>query len=444
MFYRKEEVNRILVCGICSEIFKDPRLLPCSESACNQCIQEAIKSNPNKKFDCKFCHKKHTPPGKQGFPLNGALMQLSKAQAEDVYRNAKVEELKEKLADIKSKCEEFKQSLESGVDQVREHCIRLRNQVHFEAEILIEKIHKSNDDLIAEIDKYEQECIKSLDKNNSADDNEFEKFILELNKFHADNTKYLTAFKIDEKVVDEAVTKAGNHLKRLTVKNKSFKKVQFDNKIAEFKKFENEHDITLVGTLSYKALNFEISKLKKIKFGSDILQSYHSCMNVFKHDDGNNYVFYINSKYNLNMISFDNSGQVIQNNSNALKHNSCASYSKVRQIKVAQTSDGFIIFVKLLNPGFYLNAVICGHTVRDYVSTFSYLIKVDRNFVYQNHKVNILSYGLLHMATNSSNILCVDENYTFLYLDTNLAALSLKRLDAITTQVGTQRSSTFK
>jgi hypothetical protein len=104
MFYRQEEVDQNLSCGICSGIYEDPRLLPCSESACFRCIQTVIESNPQKEFDCKFCHKKHTSPGKEGFPLNGALIKFLKANAGKVYRNAKVEELGVKLAEIKNKC----------------------------------------------------------------------------------------------------------------------------------------------------------------------------------------------------------------------------------------------------------------------------------------------------------------------------------------------------
>jgi hypothetical protein len=222
MFYRKEEVDQVLACGICSEIYEDPRLLPCSESACNWCIQKVIESNPKKEFNCRFCQKIHIPSGKEGkegFPVNGAFVKFSQIKANNVYRNAKVEELKTKLAEIKGKCGELKLSLEKGVDEVKEHCIRLRNQVHLETDILIEEAHAFNESLIAEIDKYEQECIDSFNSNTKTSDNVINKFILELDTFYTGNTKYLTEFEIDEKVVEEAVANAESYFKRIKNEN---------------------------------------------------------------------------------------------------------------------------------------------------------------------------------------------------------------------------------
>jgi hypothetical protein len=306
MFCRKEEVDQVLRCGICSQIYVDPRVLPCSESACNICIQKLIESNPKKEFDCNFCHNKHKPLDKEGFPLNGALIKLSKVKADNVYRNAQVEELNVKLVEIKSKCEEFKLSLESGVNQVREHCIRLRNQVHLETDILIEEAHKFNEGLIAEIDKYEQECIDSFNSNAAKTDNKFQHFLVELKKFHTDNTKYLNEFRIDVKQVEEAVAKADIHLRRLKIEDKSLKKIKFNNKIAEFSKCQNKH--SLLGTLTYKPLDFEIGGLKQLTFNNQILKSYNSGINIFKDDSGNSYAFFINSSHCLNLISFDNDG----------------------------------------------------------------------------------------------------------------------------------------
>jgi hypothetical protein len=262
MFYQKEEIENVLSCGVCSKIYADPRLLPCAESACNECIQQIIQSNPRKEFNCKFCLGIHKPFDKEGFPSNGAFIKLLKAKVGNVYRNAKVEELKNKLANIKEKCGELKLSLKNGVDQIREHCIRLRNQVHLETDILIEEAHKFNESLISEIDKYEQDCIMSFGSINSKNDNVIDNFLVELNKFHTDNTKYLTEFEINEKVVEEAVAKAVDILMRLKIEDNSLKKTQFNNKIAEFIKCQNKYERSLLGTLTYKPVNCEISNLK--------------------------------------------------------------------------------------------------------------------------------------------------------------------------------------
>jgi hypothetical protein len=438
MFYRKEEVDKVLACGICSGIYEDPRFLPCSESACNRCIQKLIESNPKKEFDCNFCHNKHKPLDKEGFPLNGALIKLMSAKVGNVYRNAKVEELKVKLAEIKNKCEVLKLSLTNGVDEVKEHCIRLRNQVHLETDILIEEAHKFNESLIAEIDKYEKDCINSFDSNTKTNDNVFDKFILALNTFYTDNTKYLTEFEINEKVVDEAVAKADDHLRRFKSEDKSLKKIQFNGKVAEFRKCQNKHDRSLLGTLTYQPVNFEISNLKQLNLNTGIIKSYYSSASIFNNIDKNNYAFFINSSYYLNMICFDNDGKVIRENVNALYYSGGSTYSQVNQSLVAQLFDGFVIHVKLVYNLHYSSTAICGHTVNAGVIINNLMIKINRNnLAYLSHKVNLFgNIGLLHMVTNSSNILCIDSTYKYYCLDMNLAVISDKPLNAIITQVG--------
>jgi uncharacterized protein YtpQ (UPF0354 family) len=81
-----------------------------------------------------------------------------------VSRSESAEKLREKLAEVKLRCDEFRLNYMSGIDQLRQHCVHLRNQVHLQTEIVIEQAHQQNEQLIAEIDKYEQECVDSFDK----------------------------------------------------------------------------------------------------------------------------------------------------------------------------------------------------------------------------------------------------------------------------------------
>jgi hypothetical protein len=452
MFYRKEEVDQVLACGICSQIYVDPRVLPCSESACNACIQKLIESNPRKEFDCNFCHKKHKPLDKESFPLNGALIKLMNAKVGDVYRNAKVEELKVKLAEIKNKCEVFKRNLKNGVDEIKDHCLRLRNKVHLETDILIEEAHAFNESLIAEINKYEKYCIELFDSNTTKKDNVFEKFILELDKFYTGNTRYLTEFEINEKAVEEAVVNAESYLRRIKTEDKSLKKIQFNNKIAEFKKCQIKHERSLLGTLNYQAVSFEIGNLKQLALNTQIIKSYCLGINIFKHDDGNNYAFYRNTSCYLNMVCFDNDGKVIRENLNAFANNGSGyqinqfsvtqlcdgSGYQISQFSVAQLCDGFVICVKLYNSQYHTSTAICGHAISNpNAHIISLLFKIDRNFACLSHKVNHFGNNhLLHIATNSSSILCVDSTKKYYYLDTKLAVIFDKPLNTITSQVG--------
>ncbi len=120
MFYKKEEVDIVLLCPICFEDFKDndPRNLPCGESACHRCIQS--RSNSENHFDCSFCEKKHEPSSSEGFPQNFSILILMKTKAGQVYRNAKVDKLRLKLAELKLKSDELKNDFESSTDQIHD------------------------------------------------------------------------------------------------------------------------------------------------------------------------------------------------------------------------------------------------------------------------------------------------------------------------------------
>jgi hypothetical protein len=164
MFYKKEDVESALICTFCSNIFKDPRLLPCGISACHECILS--RCDLNKQFTCLSCDEEHQPTNKEGiFYPNKSLVKIITANAREVSRGPSVESLKSKLVEIKMMNEELKANLDNGVDQVRDHCVKLRNDVHLKTEILIEQIHQLNEELIKEIDDYEKKCIESYKKN---------------------------------------------------------------------------------------------------------------------------------------------------------------------------------------------------------------------------------------------------------------------------------------
>jgi hypothetical protein len=143
--------------------------------------------------------------GKKEFASNIPLLKLIKARAEDVYRNRNVDELKAKLAEIKSKSDQFKFNLDSGVGQLKEHCILLRNQVQLQTELLIEKIQRFNESLILEIDNHEKECIRLFNEKMVDYDKESEKLLDEIKKFFNDECDYLAEFKIEDKLITDAL-----------------------------------------------------------------------------------------------------------------------------------------------------------------------------------------------------------------------------------------------
>jgi hypothetical protein len=216
MFYKKEEVDSALMCLICSEIFQDndPRMLPCGESACHRCIHDAIDVD-NNCFKCCFCNEKHKPASGKGFPPNRAILRLFEAKADQVYRNSNVERLLLKLAEVKKESDQFKADISNGTDQIKEHCLQLRNQVHLQTDILLEEVHQFNENMISEIDKYEVQYVISFSNKFVVFEKEGVEFLTQIDDFHNENLKYLTEFKIDDKRIDDGLALADNYLLKI-------------------------------------------------------------------------------------------------------------------------------------------------------------------------------------------------------------------------------------
>jgi hypothetical protein len=51
-------VNSHMECGICHEVFKDPRILPCGHTFCCVCLQQQLDSalaRSTEKIECAYC-----------------------------------------------------------------------------------------------------------------------------------------------------------------------------------------------------------------------------------------------------------------------------------------------------------------------------------------------------------------------------------------------------
>jgi hypothetical protein len=49
-------VETSITCSICSELFDDPRILPCLHTYCLRCINQKLTSNETQ-FVCLFCNE---------------------------------------------------------------------------------------------------------------------------------------------------------------------------------------------------------------------------------------------------------------------------------------------------------------------------------------------------------------------------------------------------
>jgi len=68
-----KELADVTECSVCTEVFTDPRVLPCVHTYCLKCIQGWGKHKlPGDKLECPLCRKEFTIPqnGLEGLPRN--------------------------------------------------------------------------------------------------------------------------------------------------------------------------------------------------------------------------------------------------------------------------------------------------------------------------------------------------------------------------------------
>ncbi len=97
-------MDDLILCPRCRSVFNSPRLLPCGETLCNNCITRQANSSVIK---CIMCDKMHEIPAKNGFPINKQTLKL-------IDRIRTKSEISDQVAHI----EESSQALKLKMSQV--------------------------------------------------------------------------------------------------------------------------------------------------------------------------------------------------------------------------------------------------------------------------------------------------------------------------------------
>jgi hypothetical protein len=395
----------------------DPRYLPCGESACHECILKSIKNNSKKQFECPFCEKIHEAAGKESFPKNKVLLKLIKMKAEEVYRYKNFEDLKAKLSEMKTKCDQFKLEIDTdnGIDQIQEQCAKLRNQVHLRTEVLIEQVHQINEKMIADIDENEKACIQLFNDKIGELRKECGALITKIYDFYDIKSKYVTQFKIDENVVEELLVNTKGHINKLDRENEKLQNIKCNNKMINFTNSSFEFEEKLIGILSNKYVLFE-----EIKF-----KNHEDDINIFllEHDDNSQKaVFYCKGDYNLGIDLLDSKGKSIKHHENVL-----VTMNGI--YLVSKSSANYILSTRLGKDTYSM----FDHPIIRKKTDSGCLILIDRNFKYLKHK--FIDYNAEIMVTNDSNILCVNSDGDFYYYDMDLKRVHNKLFEKMTEKV---------
>jgi hypothetical protein len=326
-------------------------------------------------------------------------------KAEEVYRYKYFDELKDKLGEMKRKCEGLESSMDNGVDQIQMHCNKMKNEVQLRAEILIEQVHQITESMIAEINQYEKECVDSFKSKIDEYRNDYGKILIEMNELYNISASYINEFKIDETIVEKSLSCVTELTRKLKTEEYNLKKIKFNNRIIHFTSSAFEFEEKLIGSLGNKNLMFEELHFNKYKTNENLY--------LFEHDDhGHKAIFFIDHAENLKIDLLDSKGKLVKN---------VADVSKTTTGLVSKSSKNYILNTVLEND----SHSVFGNTIIRQEYDEELLILMDKDFKYLKHKV--IDYMVSIMDCNDSIVICVEYgNELFRIYDMSLKLVAMQ------------------
>ena len=162
MFYEQNQIDENLICPNCNEKFIEPKMLPCGETICNNCIT-VITKNKKDEFECPLCEEKHDLPSNKNFPTNKTVLKILKKQPKEIEHSDLIKNFKKSLNLMVEKVNEYENIVnDNGTDRINSHCFDLRQEVDLATEKLIDQIQDEREKLLKEINDFEADRIKQL------------------------------------------------------------------------------------------------------------------------------------------------------------------------------------------------------------------------------------------------------------------------------------------
>jgi hypothetical protein len=272
MFFQEDDINELLNCQQCKKRFQDPRVLPCGESICSNCLVELIEQQPGNlksKLKCCYCTKEHVVP-EEGFLISKHLEKLLAKEPNEIYRGEMVEDFKKLLKSIQIEIKNLDDVMNDGIEKIKERCSLLKHQIQMKAESLVDQISKLSDKMQQEIDKYEVECIESFEKSVETKER-IKKKVDEGKSFYERSNKYLAQFRINEQEVKRLMEMSKQTLNYCEMERDYLRDIMFTEKYFEFEENENPIISSSIGWIRQKA-SFLDSVILSEKQGTDLIE----------------------------------------------------------------------------------------------------------------------------------------------------------------------------
>ena len=165
-------------CSICTEVFTDPRGLPCYHTFCLKCLQSYSNckdKQPGDRMPCPMCRKEFTIPddGLSGLQKNfyvEKLLHVRKVSAGQEVREKTPDALQklvvsdtQKVTNLLVITEEVLGRLQKEKNDVIEHLAGIENEINTAADKLIAAIQRDRVKLLSEVGSIRLKQLKQLD-----------------------------------------------------------------------------------------------------------------------------------------------------------------------------------------------------------------------------------------------------------------------------------------
>jgi hypothetical protein len=302
MFFTEEQCNQYVTCQRCEETFFDPRSLPCGECVCNKCIVSHLE-NGSKQFKCFCCTKTHPVP-EEGFPESKVMLSFMKAKPNGEIKMKALDDFKSEMSKIKDNLNILNLKVNKSDESIKDHCEMVRLQIEIRTDSIITKIEEYKEVLLKEVDDYENECINQI---QNVKKRSFQQTLDENTELYNEYTNYVKRQKFDEDDLTKMNQNAILQNNFLSNEIKSVNAIIFnENKINFVEPVDEKLDISSIGTLAYKPINFfDINKFlstanMKARFRNQFLFPPRVL------DNGKIVIFHLKLNYNIYSLSMFN------------------------------------------------------------------------------------------------------------------------------------------
>ena len=143
----------------------------------------------------------------KGFVINKGLSAFLTVRPIQVSRSPAAYSLKASLTEIQKQMQAIFLAKNSSADQVKSHCIDLKNDVQLATEETIMLINKYNQELIEKIDDYQRDCLDSIEINENFTF-ELSQSLEDMKLFKNEWSQYLTKAQLDEDILGQVNERA--------------------------------------------------------------------------------------------------------------------------------------------------------------------------------------------------------------------------------------------